>query len=89
MLFGPGEADLITLELDPDSAGLAGGIEHFGIRLTESKHFAPTLARIVAAGEKERQLGDRGEGQPFAMIADPDGYLIELWHMNNELGEGF
>ena len=39
MLFGLGSADLITLVLEPNSAGVAGGIEHFDLRLTDPEHF--------------------------------------------------
>jgi catechol 2,3-dioxygenase-like lactoylglutathione lyase family enzyme len=85
MLLGPGPADLLTLTLSPGDAGKTGGIEHFGIRITGPEHFEPLLATIISAGGRLRERGDRGDGQPYAFILDPDGYEIELWHMNTPL----
>jgi catechol 2,3-dioxygenase-like lactoylglutathione lyase family enzyme len=85
MLLGPGPCDLIALELSPSEAGKRGGIQHFGIRLTSPEHFDDVLTKALSAGGRLQDKGDRGDNQPFAFVRDPDGYEIEIWHMNASL----
>ena len=82
MLAGPGEHDLIALNLQPDAAGRQGGLLHFGFRLTSADQIDTAVERLVAAGGTVRERGDRGENQPYVFVIDPDGYEIEIWHMN-------
>jgi catechol 2,3-dioxygenase-like lactoylglutathione lyase family enzyme len=76
----PGSKDLIALHADPN--GRSGGIDHFGFQL-----LAPTdldeAARVVeGAGGVVRHRGThRGPSHrdaAYALVADPDGYVIEL-----------
>jgi catechol 2,3-dioxygenase-like lactoylglutathione lyase family enzyme len=79
-VLGPGPADVIAFELKPEGAGQAGGLMHFGLRLTGPDRLDEIIARVVAAGGTVLQRGDFGNNQPFAFVRDLDGYEIELWH---------
>jgi catechol 2,3-dioxygenase len=77
----PGSNDLITLNQDPgevDLAGSKGGIAHFGFRLANSSDLGPAVAEVERAGGKLLSRGKHASGAPFAYVADPDGYIIEL-----------
>jgi catechol 2,3-dioxygenase-like lactoylglutathione lyase family enzyme len=77
----PGSQDLITLNEDPAEAQLAGvngGVAHFGFRLTDAAALDSAIAEVEAAGGKLIRRGEHAPGVPFAYVADPDGYLIEL-----------
>lgn len=82
MLHGPGAADLIALERSGTLAGRPGGLDHFGIQLRSTADFAPAPARIVEAGGRVTESGDRGDDQHFAIVLDPDGNRMEVWWMN-------
>jgi catechol 2,3-dioxygenase-like lactoylglutathione lyase family enzyme len=36
------------------------------------------IAQIERAGGKLIERGEHGPGVPYAFVADPDGYLIEI-----------
>jgi catechol 2,3-dioxygenase-like lactoylglutathione lyase family enzyme len=77
----PGSQDLVTLNEDPAEARLAGvngGVAHFGFRLASSGDLDAAIAEVEAAGGKLIRRGVHGPGVPFAYVADPDGYVIEL-----------
>jgi len=77
----PGSRDLVTLNEDPAEARLAGvngGVAHFGFRLADPADLDGAIAAVEAAGGKLLQRGEHGPGIPFAYVADPDGYVIEL-----------
>lgn len=78
----PGSTDLITLNEDPESATLAGengGVSHFGFQLADPADLDDAIAQVEAAGGRLVERGAHGGGaQPFAYVADPDGYVIEL-----------
>ena len=77
----PGSQDLITLNEDPDEAevaGVNGGVNHFGFRLTEVSGLDAAVTEVEAAGGTLVKRGEHAPGVPFAYIRDPDGYLIEL-----------
>lgn len=77
----PGSQDLITLNADPaeaQQAGSSGGIAHFGFRLAEGADLSAAIAEVEAAGGKLLERGEHAPGTPFAYVADPDGYVIEL-----------
>jgi catechol 2,3-dioxygenase-like lactoylglutathione lyase family enzyme len=78
--LGPGPTDIMAFELDPDGAGKAGGLIHFGLRLTSSEALDGVLEMVLAAGGTLRERGDFGDNQPYAFVSDPDGYEIEIWH---------
>jgi len=81
-VLGPGPADVIAFELSPEGAGQAGGVMHFGMRLTGPERLDEVIERVVGAGGRVASRGDFGNNQPYAFIHDPDGYEIEIWHEN-------
>ena len=77
----PCSADLVTLNEDPreaPNAGVHGGIAHFGFKLERESDLDAAVAEIEAAGGRVVERGSHGDGHPFAYVADPDGYVIEL-----------
>lgn len=77
----PGSQDLVTLNEDPaeaELAGVNGGVAHFGFRLAKSADLDVAIAEVEAAGGRLIRRGEHGPGSPFAYVADPDGYVIEL-----------
>jgi catechol 2,3-dioxygenase-like lactoylglutathione lyase family enzyme len=77
----PGSSDLITLNEDPaeaQNAGVHGGIAHFGFKLERESDLDAAVAEIEASGGRVVERGSHGDGHPFAYVADPDGYVIEL-----------
>ena len=77
----PGSNDLITLNEDPDEAQLAGrngGIAHFGFALADPATLEAAIAEVERAGGRLVERGKHGGHVPFAYVADPDGYVIEL-----------
>jgi catechol 2,3-dioxygenase-like lactoylglutathione lyase family enzyme len=80
-LSTPGSRDLITLNGDPKEAHLAGsggGVAHFGFRRAEGASLSAAIEEVEAAGGRLLERGEHGPGLPFAYVADPDGYVIEL-----------
>jgi catechol 2,3-dioxygenase-like lactoylglutathione lyase family enzyme len=80
--FGPGAlAALLPLAFErrPASAGTAGGIIHFGFRLTKPEDIDAAIAAVEAAGGTLSSQGSFGVGLPYAFVRDPDGYEIEIW----------
>lgn len=77
----PGSSDLITLNEDPAAAQLAGvngGVAHFGFRLADPASLETAIAEVEDAGGRLIRRGEHSPGVPFAYVADPDGYMIEL-----------
>jgi catechol 2,3-dioxygenase-like lactoylglutathione lyase family enzyme len=79
-VLGPGPTDVMAFELDPEGAGKAGGLIHFGLRLTDANALDDVVETVLAAGGTLRERGDFGDNQPYAFVFDPDGYEIEIWH---------
>src|SRR5262249_61772507 len=52
-VLGPGPTDVIAFELMPQEAGQAGGVIHFGLRLTAPERLEGINDRVVAAGGKD------------------------------------
>lgn len=80
-LSTPGSRDLITLNRDKSEAANAGkssGIAHFGFRLVERSELNPAIKEVESAGGKLLSRSRSGAGRPYAYVADPDGYVIEL-----------
>lgn len=77
---GPGPFDVLAFERDPDSAGTAGGIAHFGFRLKMPEDIDIAVAEVESAGGKILRRGEFAPGFPFVYVADPDGYEIEIWY---------
>ncbi|SRR6266545_426206 len=77
----PTSQDLITLNEDPNEiqmAGVNGGVNHFGFRLTNGSDLDVAITEVEAAGGALVSRGEHGPGVPFVYIRDLDGYLIEL-----------
>lgn len=77
---GPGPFDVLAFERDPARAGAAGGIAHFGFRLKHAGDMARAIAEVQRAGGSLLRHGEFSPGLPYAYVADPDGYEIELWY---------
>jgi methylmalonyl-CoA/ethylmalonyl-CoA epimerase len=77
---GPGPNDVLAFERDEARAGSAGGIIHFGFRLVDPADIDGAVAAVLAAGGTLLKRGEFAPGLPYAFMADPDGYEIELWY---------
>ena len=67
------EADAAVL------AGNTGGIAHFGFRLADPRDIDDAIAEVERAGGRLLRRGEFAPGFPYAYVADPDGYEIEIW----------
>lgn len=76
---GNGTMDIIAFELAPKKAGKRGGIDHFGFRLVDANDIDHAVTTVIAAGGTLLRRGEFAPGYPFAYVADPDGYEIEIW----------
>lgn len=74
----PDTRDLITLNSGAERAGDSGGIGHFGFRLAEGQTLDAAIAEVERAGGSLVSRGEHAPGAPYAYVADPDGYVIEL-----------
>src|SRR5216684_5419826 len=73
----PGSGDLITLNEDPreaETAGVNGGINHFGFRLARGADLDAAIREVEAAGGRLVKRGEHAPGVAFAYVKDPDGY---------------
>jgi len=77
---GPGPHDVLAFERRPDSAGAAGGIIHFGFRLTRPEDIQTAIEAVERAGGVVTSRGEFAPGLPYAYVRDPDGYEIEIWY---------
>jgi catechol 2,3-dioxygenase-like lactoylglutathione lyase family enzyme len=75
----PGTQDSITLNEQPDDPRIgAGGVDHIGFRLADKADLDDAIRQVEAAGGRLVERGEHAPGAPFAYVADPDGYRIEL-----------
>ena len=82
-LHSPNRRDDLALHLavtDSEKArvGDQGGYEHFGITVKDRSQLDACIALAVAAGGTLVDKGEHAPGVPYAYIADPDGYIIEV-----------
>jgi catechol 2,3-dioxygenase-like lactoylglutathione lyase family enzyme len=76
-LRSPGAEDIITLCKARKGERLGhGGVSHFGFAM--SGPLEKCIAQVERAGGKLIERGEHGPGVPYAFVADPDGYLIEI-----------
>ena len=76
---GPGPSDVLAFEKNPAEAGATGGLSHFGFRLVDPADIDRAVEQVERAGGKLLRRGEFSPGFPFAYVADPDGYEIEIW----------
>ena len=82
-LHSPSHRDDLALHLavtDDERArvGDQGGCEHFGITVKDRNQLDDCIALVIAAGGTLVDKGEHAPGVPYAYIADPDGYVIEI-----------
>jgi catechol 2,3-dioxygenase-like lactoylglutathione lyase family enzyme len=78
-LSTPGSADSITLNQQPGDPRIgSGGVEHIGFRLVDKADLDAAVREVEAAGGRLVERGEHAPGAPYAYVADPDGYMIEL-----------
>ena len=77
--LGPGRHDVMVFE-KRDGAGVRGGLDHFGFRLTDPADVDDAVRQAEAAGAKLLRRGEWGRDLPYLYIEDPDGYEIEIWY---------
>ena len=76
----PGSRDVLVFEKDGRKAGQAGGVLHFGFRLTEEKDIEAARTAVKNAGGTITDTGEFVPGEPYLFAEDPDGYTIEIWY---------
>ncbi|MGH7812844.1 MAG: VOC family protein [Candidatus Binataceae bacterium] len=77
-LNSPGADDTITLcQADRGDPIAGGGVSHFGFKI-EPGGLDEAVRQIEQAGGKLLSRGKHGGKFPYAYLADPDGYVIEL-----------
>lgn len=76
---GPGPHDVIAFERGELKAGERGGLDHFGFRLVDAGDIDDAVRCAIDAGGTLLRRGEFAPGFPFAYLADPDGYEIEIW----------
>ena len=74
-----GRRDIVTFVEDAATAGLSGGIAHFGFGLVNPADIDRAIAEVESAGGRLLRRGEFAPGLPYAYVADPDGYEIEIW----------
>jgi catechol 2,3-dioxygenase-like lactoylglutathione lyase family enzyme len=76
---GPGAHDVMAF-VRSAAAGKPAGINHFGFRLTDPTDIDAAVATAERAGGRIIERGEFAPGLPFVYVADPDGYVIEIWY---------
>ena len=78
-VLGPGPHDVLAF-VRSKTAGVTGGISHFGFRLTDPGDMDGAVAAAKDAGARILRRGEFAPGFPYLYIEDPDGYEIEIWY---------
>jgi catechol 2,3-dioxygenase-like lactoylglutathione lyase family enzyme len=76
----PGCQDVITFDEQASGAGESRGIVHFGFRLVSPGDIDTAVDEVERAGGKLLRRGEFSPGFPYAYVADPDGYEVEIWY---------
>src|SRR5256885_12769948 len=74
-----GRHDIVTFAEDPTTAGLSGGIAHFGFRLVDPGDIHRAIAEGEPAGGRLPRPSGFSPGLPYAYVPDPDGLEIAVW----------
>jgi catechol 2,3-dioxygenase-like lactoylglutathione lyase family enzyme len=80
-LGSPGGHDSVALHEAEDmkaKAGDNGGYAHFGLFADGEADVEGWAAEVEAAGGRALERGEHAPGVPYLIVADPDGYRIEL-----------
>ncbi|HEV2369727.1 MAG TPA: VOC family protein [Acidimicrobiales bacterium] len=82
-LRSPNSRDDLALHLaeteeERARVGQQGGYEHFGITVKDRTQLDQAIAWVVEHGGTLVDKGEHAPGIPYAYIADPDGYVIEI-----------
>lgn len=82
-LRSPGGQDDLALHLaetdeERGRVGHQGGMEHFGITVSDRNRLDEAIDLAIRAGGQLVNKGEHAPGVPFAYIRDPDGYVIEI-----------
>lgn len=75
----PGTRDVLVFERNPERAGKAGGVVHFGFRLVKPVAVSSIVKKVQRAGGKVLSKGEFAPGLPYVFFTDPDGYEVEVW----------
>jgi catechol 2,3-dioxygenase-like lactoylglutathione lyase family enzyme len=74
-----GGSDTITLcQAEPGEPVGTGGVSHFGFSIVGEGSLDDAIKQAESAGGKLLSRGKHGGRFPYAYVADPDGYVIEL-----------
>ena len=76
----PGCHDVIVFEVTDGPVGETGGVQHFGFRLVDPADIDLAVREVERAGGTLLSRGEFCPGEPYAFVADPDGYEIEIWY---------
>jgi len=76
----PGSRDVIVFDESAAHAGRAGGVAHFGFRLTDPADIDRAARAVKLAGGRILRQGEFCPGEPYLFASDPDGYEIEIWY---------
>ncbi|HEX5719875.1 MAG TPA: VOC family protein [Thermoanaerobaculia bacterium] len=74
-----GTHDVIVFT-EEEHAGKAGGIQHFGFRLTDPDDIGIAAQAVEEAGGTIKSRGEFCPGAPYLFFSDPDGYEVEIWY---------
>jgi catechol 2,3-dioxygenase-like lactoylglutathione lyase family enzyme len=77
---GPGPHDVLAFERSTARVGVRGGVDHFGFRLIDPADIDDAVRCAIEAGGTLLRRGEFAPGFPYAYVADPDGYEIEIWY---------
>jgi len=82
-LHSPGHSDDLALHLavsdeERSRVGSQGGVEHFGISVSDRRRIDDCIATALESGGTLVDKGEHAPGIPYAYITDPDGYVIEI-----------
>jgi catechol 2,3-dioxygenase-like lactoylglutathione lyase family enzyme len=78
-VLGPGPHDVLAF-VRRRKPGRQGGISHFGFRLVDPRDIDDAVRTAKRAGAKILDRGEFSPGYPYVYVADPDGYVIEIWY---------
>src|SRR5260370_18802518 len=74
-----GRHDILSFTEDATTAGVGGGIAHFGFRLVDPKDIDRAVAEVERSGGPVLRRGVSAKGLPYVYVPDPDAYRIDVW----------